>query len=160
MTNYEIRQLPALTITGYATQLPLPTMTNVAQVSQQKSAHFGSLAKSGQFGALMAGSRDQIGYALSEVRQEQLDYFAGANTTVTTSTATTRELPAGNYIILKAQGGPSRQLFDNLIKTFFGEILPQRPELYQGDSFIIEALLNGNPADAVVELRLPTTVTA
>jgi hypothetical protein len=50
-------------------------------------------------------------------------------------------------------------LFDQLIGEFFGKILPMRPELYTGDSFIVEALLNGNPMDAVVELRLPTTVT-
>jgi len=160
MTNYQINALPETTITGYAAQLPLPTLENVAQVSQQKSAHFGALAKSGQFGALMAGSRDKVGYALSGVHDGQLEYFAGANTTINANNAETREIPAGNYIILTAQGGPSRQLFDKLLKQFFGEILPKRPELYTGDSFVVEALLNGNPMDAVVELRLPTTVTA
>lgn len=158
MTTYTIETLPAMTLTGAATQLPLPTMENVATVSQMKSDHFKALAQSGTFGQLMADSRDHYGYALSGVRDGQLEYFAGANTTA--AGTTTREVPAGNYIVLRAKGGPSRELFDQLIKQFFGEILPMRPELYVGDSFVLEVLLNGNPRDAVVELRLPTTVTA
>jgi len=159
MTNYEIKSFDQVTLTGYATPLPLPTMTNIQTVSQLKTTHFGSLAQSGKFGALMAGSRDKIGYAVSGTHDEQFTYFAGANTTVTADDAEIRELPAGNYVVMRAQGGSSRQLFDQLIGEFFGKILPKRPELYTGDSFIVEALLNGNPMDAVVELRLPTTVT-
>ena len=160
MTPYEIKTIPATTLTGYPVTLPLPTMDNVAAVSKGKSQHFMQLAQSGQFEQLMAASHDHIGYALSRIRDGQLEYFAGANTSATADQTATRELPAGNYIILKASGGPSRQLFDELIKTFFGEILPQRPELYQADSYIIEALMNNDPRNAVVELRLPTTVTA
>ncbi|MFC6182561.1 GyrI-like domain-containing protein [Lactiplantibacillus daowaiensis] len=160
MTTYTIETFDALTLTGYATQLPLPTMTNIQTVSDLKTQHFGALAKSGKFGALMAGSRDHIGFALSGVHQDQLEYFAGANTTVTATDTETRTVPGGHYIVLRAQGGPSRQLFDQLISDFFGQILPTRPELYTGDSYIVEALLNGDPMDAAVELRLPTTVDA
>jgi len=159
MTPYEIKPLAATTLTGYPMTLPLPTMDNVTAVSKGKSQHFMQLAKSGQFGQLMAASHDHIGYALSRIRDGQLEYFAGANTSATVEQTATRKLPAGNYIILKASGSPSRQLFDELIKAFFGEILPQRPELYQGDSYIIEALMNNDPRNSVVELRLPTTVT-
>lgn len=155
--TYKIQQFPELTITGYATQLPLPTMTNIEQVSTLKSQHFMALAQSGQFAELMNASRDKIGYALSSVADQQLEYFAGANTTATSATTETRTLPAGDYVVLQGKGGPSRQLFDQLIGQFFGTILPENQHLYTGDSFVIEALLNGNPNDAVVELRIPVS---
>lgn len=155
--NYTIKQFPTVTITGYAAQLPLPTMANIQEVSTLKSHHFMTLAQSGQFGELMSASRDKIGYALSGVTDEQLEYFAGANTTVTPTAAETRTVPAGDYVVLTGQGGPSRQLFDQLIGQFFSKILPENPQLYKEDSFVIEALLNGNHADAVVELRIPVS---
>ncbi|MFD0896688.1 GyrI-like domain-containing protein [Loigolactobacillus binensis] len=154
-TTYKIQQYPELTLTGYATKLPLPTMTNIAAVSAQKEQHFVSLVKNNQFPPLMAASRDKLGYALSTTAADHLEYFAGANTTATATTAQTRTLPAGDYIVLQAQGGPDRALFDRLIGDFFGTILPAEPQLYTKDSFVVEVLLNGNPHDAAVELRIP-----
>ncbi|MFC6169520.1 GyrI-like domain-containing protein [Loigolactobacillus jiayinensis] len=155
--TYKIQNFPELTITGYAAKLPLPTMDNLKEVSAQKSHHFMTIGQSGQFPTLMQASRDKIGYALSGATDDYLEYFAGANTTATPADTTTRTLPAGDYIVLKGQGGPSRQLFDQLISQFFGTILPADPHLYPKDSFVIEALLNGNPTDAVVELRIPVS---
>lgn len=155
MTNYEIKTFNETVITGYAAVLPLPTIKNISEVSEKKSHHFLSLATSGKFPALMAESTDKIGYALSEAKEDYLEYFAGANTTTNDPEAEERILPAGEYIVLKATGGPSRQLFDQLIRTFFGEIVPENPDLYKEDTFVVEALLNGNPKDAEVELRIP-----
>lgn len=154
--TYEIKRFEALTLTGYDVQLALPTMENIQEISQAKSQHFMRLAKSGQFPALMKNSLDQIGYAYSGVEDKQLVYFAGANTTTVAAEAKKIKLPAGNYVVLKASGAPSRLLFDQLIKHFFADILPKNPTLYKEDSFVVEALLNGNPSDAVVELRIPT----
>ncbi|WP_052353768.1 hypothetical protein [Neobacillus jeddahensis] len=60
--------------------------------------------------------------------------------------------------MLSAEGAPSRKLFDQLIRQFFGEILPNHPELEYKDTYVIEMLLNGNPMDAVVELVVPVKV--
>lgn len=155
MTNYEIRVFKETVITGYAANLPLPTMENIKEVSDKKTSHFSSLAQSGKFGKLMAESRDRIGYALSTTEKDHLEYFAGANTSTGDEEAEERIIPAGEYVVLNAQGGPSRLLFDQLIGEFFGKILPEHPELYQEDTFVVEALLNGNPMDAEVELRIP-----
>ncbi|MDT2759129.1 effector binding domain-containing protein [Enterococcus xiangfangensis] len=155
MTNYEIKHFNETVIKGYAAVLPLPTIDNIKEVSEKKSQHFFSLATSGKFPALMAESADKIGYALSEAKNDHLEYFAGANTSTDDSAAEERVLPAGEYVVLKGQGGPSRQLFDRLIKTFFGEILSENPDLYKEDTFVVEALLNGNPQDAEVELWIP-----
>jgi hypothetical protein len=156
-TNFEVKRFATISLTGYATQMELPTMENIKEISQEKSNHFFKLANSGQFPALMKGSVDQIGYAFSSVQAGQLMYFAGANTTIAAATATKVEIAAGDYVVLKGQGGPSRQLFDQLIATFFAEILPKHPEIYPEDRFVVEALLNGNPQDAVVELRIPVS---
>lgn len=155
MTNLTIKHMGELTLTGYSTNVPLPTMENVNEVSKQKSAHFESLAKNGKFGALMAGSRDKIGYAVGKTGSESLSYFAGANTTTVAEDAEQLVLPANDYVVLTAKGGPSRSLFDQLIRQFFGEILPNHPELEYEDTYIIEMLLNQNPMDAVVELAIP-----
>ncbi|WP_071392816.1 GyrI-like domain-containing protein [Bacillus tuaregi] len=160
MTKLTIKHIDELQLTGYSTSVPLPTMENVEEVSKQKTAHFGSLAKSGKFGALMAGSRDKIGYAVGTTSSDSLSYFAGANTTTVVEDAEQLILPANDYVVLTAEGGQSRKLFDQLIRQFFGEILPNHPELEYEDTYVIEMLVNGNPMDAVVELAVPVTGTA
>ncbi|MBO0959671.1 GyrI-like domain-containing protein [Neobacillus sp. MM2021_6] len=158
MTTLTIKHMEELTLTGYSTIVPMPTMENVEDVSKQKSAHFGTLAQSGKFAALMAGSRDKIGYAVGTTGSEGLSYFAGANTATVAEDAEQLILPATDYVVLTAEGAPSRQLFDQLIRQFFGEILPNHPELKYEDTYVIEMLLNGNPMDAVVELAIPVKV--
>jgi predicted transcriptional regulator YdeE len=158
MTKLTIKHMGGLTLTGYSTAVPFPTMENVDEVSKQKTAHFASLAQSGKFGALMNGSRDKIGYAIGTTGSDRLSYFAGANTTTVAEDAEQLVLPANDYVVLTAEGGPSRKLFDQLIRQFFGEILPNHPEFEYEDSYVIEALLNGNPMEAVVELAVPVKV--
>ena len=158
MTELTIKHMNELTLTGYSTSVPMPTMENVDEVSKQKSAHFGTLSQSGKFGALMAGSRDKIGYAVGTTGSEDLSYFAGANTATIAEDADQLVLPANDYVVLTAEGAPSRKLFDQLIREFFGDILPNHPELEYKDTYVIEALLNGNPMDSVVELRVPVKV--
>jgi len=158
MTTLTMRHMDKLTLTGYSTTILMPTMENVDEVSKQKSAHFGTLAQSGKFGALMAGSRDKIGYAVGTTGNESLSYFAGANTATVAEDVEQLVLPANDYVVLTAEGAPSRTLFDRLIRQFFGEILPNHPELEYEDTYVIEALLNGNPMDAVVELAVPVKV--
>ncbi|MDP4085822.1 MAG: GyrI-like domain-containing protein [Bacillota bacterium] len=158
MTELTIKHMAELTLIGYSTSILMPTMENVDEVSKQKSAHFGTLAQSGKFSALMAGSRDKIGYAVGKTGSQGLSYFAGANTETEACDAEQLVLPANDYVILTAEGAPSRKLFDQLIRQFFGEILPNHPELEYEDTYVIEALLNGNPMDAVVELAVPVKV--
>ncbi|GAA3607852.1 hypothetical protein GCM10022296_09230 [Secundilactobacillus similis DSM 23365 = JCM 2765] len=86
---------------------------------------------------------------------ETLTYFAGSKTVTPVLKLETRRIPAGDYLIMAGKGGPSRQLFDVLIRHFFNKVLPQHPDLYRDDRFIVEALLNDNPQDAEVELRIP-----
>ncbi|NHC38926.1 GyrI-like domain-containing protein [Bacillus sp. MM2020_1] len=158
MNELKIKYMDELTLTGYNTTVPMPTMENVDEVSRQKSAHFGTLAQSGKFGALMAGSRDKIGYAVGTTVSEGLSYFAGANTATIADDSDQLVLPANDYVVFTAEEAPSRKLFDQLIRQFFGEILPNHPELEYKDSYVIEALLNGNPMDSLVELRVPVKV--
>lgn len=158
MTELTMKHMDKLTLTGYSTTVPMPTMENIDEVSNQKSAHFRTLAQSGKFSALMAGSRDKIGYAVGKTGNEGLSYFAGANTATVAEDAEQLVLPANDYVVLTAEGAPSRKLFDQLIRQFFGEILPNHPELEYEDTYVIEALLNGNPMDAIVELAVPVKV--
>ncbi|WP_071130095.1 GyrI-like domain-containing protein [Enterococcus timonensis] len=157
MTQFEIKNFPEITLSGYATSLPVPTMENINEVSKSKSAHFFQFAQSGKFAALMKESRDQIGFAISTTSEDQAEYFAGANTTAVDKKAVTKVIPAGDYLVLAASGSASRELFDQLIATFFGEILPANPEIHLADHFVVEALLNGNPLDSEVELRVPVS---
>lgn len=80
------------------------------------------------------------------------------NTTTVAEDAEQLVLPSNDYVVLTAEGGPSRKLFDQLIRKFFGEILPNHPELKYEDTYVIEALVNGNPMDAVVELAVPVNI--
>jgi predicted transcriptional regulator YdeE len=83
-------------------------------------------------------------------------YFAGVVTSQPLIDGTEEVLfPQGNYLILSGQGGLSRLAFDKLEDQAFTEILAgDFPYEYNGGP-IAEILLNGNPADAVVEVWVP-----
>ncbi len=65
--TYTVQQFSELNLTGYATTLPALSTTNAAAVSELKGQHFQTLGRSGKFPALLQGSRDHYGYALSTV---------------------------------------------------------------------------------------------
>lgn len=149
------KHFAAVTLTGYAIQLSTASLADVTTVSQAKGAHFETLARSGQLGALMQGSRDHIGYAYSQINAGQLTYFAGANTTAQPEKATQQVLPAGEYLVLTAQGGYDRPLFDELLTTYFKTLQPQQPTWPAQPAFVVENLLNGQPQAASVAVRIP-----
>jgi len=157
--EYQIKHFDEIHLKGYVAELPLPTMSNIAEISKLKSEHFTNISTNGSLPNLMQGSGDQIGYAFSMPTENNLEYFAGANTISQDDKSVERIIPAGNFVVLKGQGQQSRKLFDQMIQQFFSEIWNKRRELYTLDGgFIVEALLNGDPTDSVVELRIPTTV--
>ena len=159
MMEYQIKHFDEIHLKGYVAKLPLPTMSNTAEISKLKSEHFTNISKNGSFPNLIQGSSDQIGYAFSMPTKDHLEYFAGANTISQDNKSVEKVIPAGNFVVLKGQGQSSRKLFDKMIQQFFSEIWNNRRELYKIDGgFIVETLLNGNPTDSIVELRIPTTV--
>lgn len=156
--SYVVKVLPRQLITGYSVTLTGPAITNTATISDLKDRHLATLVASGRLLKLMALSRDHIGYAFSEGHGNTLTYFVGATVVTPGAKLETRQLSAGHYLIMTGKGGPSRQLFDTLKGRFFSHILPRSPQLYRDDRAIVEVLLNADPQDAEVELRIPVTL--
>lgn len=145
----------AITLTGYMATLPAPTPANAKSVAAQQVALFEGIAKDGRLGALMQGSQDHIGYAYSRFNGDQFTYLASANTTVQPAGTVQQTVLAGDYLVLTAEGGEDRPLFDQLFQIYTTDLQPQQPQWPAHPAFIVEALLNGQPHEAVVALRIP-----
>ncbi|MEK4300309.1 effector binding domain-containing protein [Oceanobacillus sp. FSL W8-0428] len=122
--------------------------------SQEKTAFYQELFKLGMMKELMPVSKDKKGYALIIPIENGIRYFAGILSDVYIEGYEKLEITSQSYVVLAAQDGISRNLFDQLEDTFFTD--KEKSVQYNGKE-VLEVLLNGNPANAEVELWVPVT---
>lgn len=121
--------------------------------SEQKTEFFAELFQEGILKNLMPYSVDKKAYALIVPKPSGIQYYAGVISEQEIEGYELTEVPAQNYFISNASGGMSRLLFDKLEDAYFQAGLNQGT-VYSG-GIVLEVLLNGNPADAEVELWVP-----
>lgn len=121
--------------------------------SEQKTQFFAELFKEGLLKNLMPYSVDKKAYALIVPQPSGIRYYAGVISDQEIAGYEMAEVPTQNYFVTSASGGMSRLLFDKLEDAYFQANLNEGT-VYSG-GIVLEVLLNGNPADAEVELWVP-----
>lgn len=121
--------------------------------SKQKTAFYSKLFKEGLLKTLMPFSADKKAYACIVPKNSGILYYAGIISEEDMNGYEEILVPEQEYAVSYANGGKSRQLFDELEDTYFKDNA-LRNTSYNG-GIILEVLLNGNPADAEVELWIP-----
>lgn len=156
MENYKIEQKAAFRVIGFKTALTEGTSIHSPQYSPQKTAFFKNVVESGRMAVLRPLAESPYGFAAIAKDDAAVYYYAGVQS-LKPLPAGTEEVgfPEGRYLILSGRGGLSRLAFDKLEEQAFGSILTGGYEWEYCGAPIAEVLLNGNPADAEVEVWVP-----
>ncbi|GAB2548040.1 effector binding domain-containing protein [Gracilibacillus alcaliphilus] len=122
--------------------------------SQEKTAFYKKLFQIGMMKELMPLSKDKKGYAVIIPIEKGIRYFAGVLSDNNLDGYEQLEIASQDYTVFAAQEGLSRHLFDQLEDRFFSD--KEQAASYNGKE-ILEVLVNGDPANAEVELWVPIT---
>ncbi len=153
MSNYRIEEKDAFRLVGFKTELEGSEKIHSALFSGQKTEFFKGILQSGKMALLRPISESGYGYGAVATDGSGAFYYAGVKTTQPVIQGTEEVLfPEGKYLVLAGKGGLSRLAFDKLEDQAFKEILTKEYEYEYSGSPIAEILLNGNPADAEVEV--------
>lgn len=156
MNNVKIEEKEAFRFVGFKTQLKGSEEIHAEQFSNQKTEFFKGILHSGKMALLRAISECSYGYGALTTDRSNTFYYAGVKTTQPVIDETVEVLfPAGTYMVLSWKGGLSRLAFDKLEDQAFKEILTKEYGYEYNGNPIAEILLNGNPADAEVEVWIP-----
>lgn len=156
MSNYRVEEKDAFRFIGYPILLGGEAIIHTDSYSIRKTEFFKSVIQSGKLTLLRPLSESKYGYGVIAAKDSGTFYYAGIRTTQPPIDGTEEVLfPQSHYLILSGQGGLSRLAFDKLEDQAFTEVLTENfPYEYHGGP-IAEILLNGNPADAEVEVWIP-----
>ncbi|WP_135554007.1 effector binding domain-containing protein [Paenibacillus cymbidii] len=156
MAAYRWEHKPAFRVLGYKAALEGAGGVHDPGYSAQKTAFFKRLIQEGQMERLRPLAESRNGFAAVAVEDGRACYYAGVCTSRSGPEHTEEALfPAGEYLVLAGSGGLSRLAFDRLEDEAFGEVLREGAEWEYAGSPVAEVLLNGNPADAEVEVWVP-----
>ncbi len=156
MNHFKIEEKEAFRLVGFKTQLEGSKEIHSQLFSNQKTEFFKSILQSGKMALLKTISECSYGYGAITTDRSSSFYYAGVKTTQPVIDATEEVLfPKGNYLVLSLKGGLSRLAFDKLEDQAFNEFLTIECSYEYSGSPIAEILLNGNPADAEVEVWIP-----
>lgn len=153
MSLYTVEEKEAFRLVGYPILLNEAAVIHADHYSAPKTEFFKSVIVSGKLAALRPLAESKYGYGAVGLKEGGTFYYAGVATSQPPVDGTEEVLfPRGRYLVLSSQGGLSRLAFDKLMDQAFREILTgDFPYAYAGGP-IAEILLNGNPADAEVEV--------
>lgn len=153
---YRLEQKQAFRVIGFKTALEGAEGVHAPGYSAQKTAFFKGVIQEGRMERLRPLSESPYGFAAVAVEDGRVSYFAGVCSSRPAPEQTEEALfPAGNYLVLSGSGGLSRLAFDRLEDAAFGELLRNSAEWDYAGTPVAEVLLNGNPADAEVEVWVP-----
>ena len=156
MNNYTIETKSAFRIIGFRTALSDGKVVLAPHYSGPKTAFFKSVIDSGQMAALRPLAEGPYRYAAVTVENGSVHYYAGVQSSQPLPEQADEALfPEGEYLVLSGSGGLSRLAFDKLEDQAFGEVLTDMSEWQYAGGPVAEILLNGNPADAEVEVWVP-----
>ncbi|MHB1404456.1 MAG: GyrI-like domain-containing protein [Desulfitobacteriaceae bacterium] len=156
MSNFWIEKKEAFRFVGFKTKLEGSGKIHSDQFSNQKTEFFKSLIQGGKLALLQPISESKFGYGVVITDGNSTFYYAGVKTSQPVVDGTEEVLfPESDYLILTGKGGMSRLAFDKLEDQSFNKILTEEYNYEYTGKPIAEILLNGNPADAEVELWVP-----
>lgn len=156
MNNFKVERKEAFRIIGFKTALTDGTSIHSPHFSSQKTAFFKSMIDNGQMATLRALAENPYGYAAVTKDQETVYYYSGVQSLQPLPDhAGEVWFPESEYLILSGSGGLSRLAFDKLEDQAFGTLLTDTFEWEYSGGPVAEILLNGNPADAEVEVWVP-----
>ncbi|MEK5162118.1 GyrI-like domain-containing protein [Paenibacillus sp. FSL R5-0527] len=156
MSNFNIERKASFRMIGFKTALTGAASVHSPYFSNQKTSFFKSTVDNGKMAALRPLAESLYGYAAVAMNHDTAFYYAGVQSS--------RPLPDGaeevwfpesEYLVLSGGGGLSRLAFDKLEDQAFGTILTDTYEWEYSGAPVAEILLNGNPADAEVEVWVP-----
>lgn len=156
MSNFRVERKEAFRIVGFKTKLEESENIHSNQFSNQKTEFFKGIIQSGKMALLQPISESKFGYGAVTNDGNGTFYFAGVKTSQSAVEGAEEVLfPESEYLVLSGKGGLSRLAFDKLEDRAFHEILTEENHYEYSGYPIAEILLNGNPADAEVEVWVP-----
>ncbi|MDF2926127.1 MAG: hypothetical protein K0R57_5041 [Paenibacillaceae bacterium] len=158
MSNYRVEKKEGFRIVGYKTVLTGSEHIHSSLFSSQKTEFFKGIIQEGKLASLRPWSESPYGYGAVVKEGETVLYYAGVKTSRPLADQAGEVLfPEGDYLVLTGSGGLSRLAFDKLEDQAFNEILNGEGQWEYAGAPLAEILLNGNPADAEVEVWIPVT---
>ena len=156
MNPFKVEKKEAFRVIGFNTILAEGTSIHSPLYSSPKTDFFKSVIENGQMAALRPLSESPYGYAAVAVENGNVHYYAGVRSSrPLPEHAAEVHFPESEYLIVSGSGGLSRLAFDRLEDQIFGVLLTDTSEYAYTGAPIAEILLNGNPADAEVEVWVP-----
>jgi len=156
MNNFKIESKQAFRIIGYKTALHEGSTIHSPQYSSPKTAFFKELLANGLFASLRPYSDSRYDYAAVALENGTVHYYAGVQSAqALPENAEELYFPESDYLILSGSGGLSRLAFDKLEDQAFGAVLTDEFAYEYSGAAIAEVLLNGDPANAEVEVWVP-----
>lgn len=156
ISNYKILEKDAFRFIGFKTKLEGSANIHAVEFSSQKTEFFKGIIHDGKMALLQPLSESKYGYGVVTTDKKTAYYYAGVRTTQKGIAGTEEVLfSGGKYLVLSDEGGLSRLAFDKLENQAFNQILTNDFEYTYNGKPIAEVLLNGNPADAEVEVWIP-----
>lgn len=156
MSNFRLERKESFRIAGFKTPLAGSDSIHSPRFTRQKTEFFQGIIQDGLMARLRPLAESPYGYGAVAIEGGSVFYYAGVRTSQQPAAPAEAVLfPEGDYLILTGSGGLSRLAFDKLEDQAFGEILHEGYEWEYANTPIAEILLNGNPADAQVEVWVP-----
>jgi len=156
MSNYSVENKEGFRVLGFKTALEGSGSVHSPSFTGQKTGFFKKIIQDGQMALLRPLAESPYGFGAVAVIEEKVFYYAGVKTSQPALEHTEEVFfPESDYLILAGSGGLSRLAFDRLEDQAFIEILNEAWDWEYTGAPIAEILLNGNPADAQVEVWVP-----
>jgi predicted transcriptional regulator YdeE len=156
MDNFKVERKAAFRIVGYKTRLEGSENIHSASFSNQKTEFFKGVIQSGKMAMLQPLSESKFGFGAVTNDGSGTYYVAGVKTSQPAVEGTEEVIfSESEYLVLSGKGGLSRLAFDKLEDQAFHQILAEENRYEYSGHPVAEILLNGNPADAEVEVWVP-----
>ena len=157
MVQCKVERKESFRVIGYKTVLGQGTSIHSPEYSGQKTAYFKSKLDDGSMAQLRSLAESPLGIAAVAGEDGRFYYYAGVRSSAPLPEGTDEVVfPEGEYLVLSGSGGLSRLAFDRLEDEAFGTLLAGGEFAYEyAGGPVAEILLNGNPADAEVEVWVP-----
>lgn len=121
--------------------------------SDKKTEFYTQLFKEQLLANLFPYSTDKKGYAVVQPVDGGIQYYAGVIADKKVEEYESIVVDAASYHVSTTSQNRSRLLFDELENDYF--INGNKDNTTYSGGCVLEVLMNGNPADAVVELWVP-----
>ncbi|MBY0161810.1 effector binding domain-containing protein [Cytobacillus firmus] len=125
MTNYILEEKDSFIVLGIGTELQ-SDYTDYAGINKEKADFWEAVKQDGRLDALKAIAANDYIFAVNEVVNNKMMYYAGVMTEESVPEATrVIQFPKGEYLIVKGEGQSADELGQLLAGIAFGQVLPE-----------------------------------